>query len=222
MELKGKFIVIEGTDGSGKTTQVELLTQELKQKNVPYEVIDFPRYDDNPYGALVGRYLKGEFGGLYQVSPYLASLPYTMDRLLALPLINEWISVGKLVIANRYVSANKGHMAAKLPVAERVRFIKWIDRLEYETNKIPKPDLTLLLFLPAELGQMHVDKRGKGRDIHERNLKYQGDTADIFLHLAKTEPNWIVIDCFHNGSIKSREEIHKQIMQVLAERKIIL
>lgn len=226
MRENGKFIVIEGTDGSGKLTQVELLTHRLQEHKHPYQVIDFPRYKDNLYGSVIREYLNGEYGALYEVHPKLASIPYAIDRLLAKPLIEKWKDDGDLVIANRYVSANKAHMAAKLPVEERDNFIRWLDELEYGTNRIPRPDLTILLYLPVEIAQSNVDRKGYGRDIHEDNLKYQGDTADIFLRLAKSESKWEMIKCATQISdghttMKVRGEIHSEIMNVLKRNGIL-
>src|SRR5438045_2336719 len=111
---KGFLIVIEGIDGSGKTTQANLLSGYLKSKNIPHEVINFPRYEDNLYGKLIRRYLNGEFGEAKKVDPYLMSLAYAGDRNLAKPLIENWLLEGKIVVANRYVSSNKAHMGANL------------------------------------------------------------------------------------------------------------
>lgn len=232
MTENGKFIVIEGTDGSGKATQIELLTHRLQEHNYSYQVIDFPRYKDNPYGRVIKEYLNGEYGTLYEVHPKLASIPYAIDRLLAKPLIEKWRDDGSLVIANRYVSANKAHMAAKLPIEERDNFIRWLDELEYETNRIPRPDLTILLYLPVGMAQSNVDRKGYrdylnnkiGRDIHEDNLKYQGDTADIFLRLAKSEPNWEIVECatqISDWTMKVGGEIHFEIMNVLKRNGIL-
>ncbi len=112
---KGKLVVIEGSDGSGKATQVELL-----RKAIDCVVFDFPRYKDNIYGQLIERYLKGEFG---QVSAYFASLPFAIDRLLAKPEIEKALQNGKLVLCNRYTASNKAHMAANLPDMEREEFM---------------------------------------------------------------------------------------------------
>ena len=104
---KGFLIVIDGIDGSGKSIQVDLLSKYLEEKNIPFEIISFPRYEDNEYGKLVKRYLEGEFGGINEVNPYLISLAYAGDRALAKPLIENWLNGGQVVIANRYVSSSK-------------------------------------------------------------------------------------------------------------------
>jgi len=157
---QGKLIVIDGIDGTGKTTQIELLKQalvsqgplrpplawlrRLSEASVPLEAISFPRYEDNIYGKLIRRYLEGEFGSIDKVHPYLMSCIFAGDRALAKPLIEKWLSEGKLVLVNRYVSSSKAHMGANLPEEKRKEFVKWLDELEYGTNKIPKEDLTIL------------------------------------------------------------------------------
>jgi len=131
---KGLFIIIDGIDGVGKTTQIELLKQSLASQGLVWETISFPRYDDNLYGKLIRRYLEGEFGGIEKVNPYLIALAYAGDRALAKPLIENWLQSGKLVIANRYVSSSKAHLSANLEEGKREDFMRWIDNLEYETK----------------------------------------------------------------------------------------
>jgi dTMP kinase len=225
---KGKFVVIDGTDGSGKGTQVELLKQKLKILKTPFEVIDFPRYEDNDYGRLVGRYLKGDFGPMESLNPYLVALPYAGDRALAKPLIEKWLAQGKLVIANRYVPSNKAFSAARMSPKEGREFIDWDDQLEYETNKIPREDLVLLLYVDPKVIQQNVDQkevRGymgqKARDIHEANFAYQKKVAKTYLQLAESENHWHVVQCMQGKTMRTREEIHEEILQALKDKKMI-
>ncbi|MBI2338025.1 dTMP kinase [Candidatus Daviesbacteria bacterium] len=213
---QGKLIVIDGIDGSGKTTQVNLLAEYLKEKKIPYEVISFPRYEDNLYGKLIRRYLEGEFGDINDVNPYLVALAYAGDRVLAKPLIEKWLAEGKLVIANRYVSASKAHLGANLPEEKRAEFINWLDELEYGTHKMPKADLTILLKVDPKIGQKNV--AGKHTDIHEQNLKHLEEAHKIYLELAKSEDNWYVVDCANDGGMKTREKIQSEIRQILQNR----
>lgn len=227
MNKKGFFLVIDGTDGSGKATQIDLMKIALTNLKVSHEIIDFPRYEDNLYGKLVGRYLKGEFGGLDQVSPYLASLAYAGDRMLAEPLMKKWLQQNKLVISNRYVPSSKAHQSAKLPKKEQASFMQWLDELEYRTNGIPREELVIFLYVPPQIGQKLVEQKesrsymgGKGKDIHESNLQYQIDSSKLYLQQAKKEKHWVVIKCTKKGQMRSREEIHAEIMQVLAQKGI--
>lgn len=202
---KGRLIVIEGSDGSGKATQIEL----LKKAFVESVVFDFPRYKDNIYGELVGRYLKGEFGNL---SPYFASLPFAMDRALAKPQIEQALRDGRLVLCNRYVSSNKAHMGANLPSEERAEFFNWLDRVEYEVNGLPKPDLTIFLQVSPDIGQKNITGE---KDIHEKSLKHLTEANKIYQDLANSEPNWKIVECSENDQMKSPEIIHQRVMEIL-------
>lgn len=212
---KGKLVVIEGIDGSGKTTQIELLKKYLASQGVPLEAISFPRYEDNIYGKLIKRYLGGEFGSLEQVSPYLMSLSYAGDRFLAKQLIEKWLTEGKIVIANRYVSSSKAHLGANLPEEKRGEFFKWLDELEYRTNGMPKEDLTILLNIDPKVGQMNIIDRHP--DIHEKNLKHLKQAGQIYMNLAKEESGWYIVECMEADQVRSQEEIHQEIINILNE-----
>lgn len=213
---KGKLIVIDGTDGSGKTTQINLLSKWLDLQGVPWEAISFPRYGQNKYADQVTKYLEGKFGDIKKVDPYKIAEFYAGDRLLAKDLINGWLNSGKVVLANRYVSSNKAHMGANLPEKDREKFFKWLDELEYKKNKIPKEDLTILLVVDPKVGQKNVSGKGK-KDIHEGNLKHLEEANKIYLKLSKMEKNWIVINCMKDGKMRSPDDIHKQIVKILNE-----
>ncbi|MCR4305867.1 MAG: hypothetical protein NUV73_02175 [Candidatus Daviesbacteria bacterium] len=210
---KGKLIVIEGIDGSGKTTQIDLLAKALAEKNIPYEVISFPRYGDNIYADLVTRYLEGEFGSINEVNPYLISLAFAGDRLLAKLQIEKWLDEGKIVLSNRYISANKAHMGAQLPENQRWEFIQWLDELEYQTNQMPREDLTILLKVDPKTGQKNV--AGRLPDLHEEDITHLEEANKIYLELAKKEASWYTIACTKDGDMRSPEEIHKELLVVL-------
>lgn len=211
---QGRLIVVEGIDGSGKTIQIELLKQALASQGVPLEALEaisFPRYEDNIYGKLIKRYLEGEFGSIDEVNPYLMALAYAGDRALAKPLIEEWLSDGKIVIADRYVSSSKAHLGANLADEKRAEFTAWLDELEYNTNNIPREDLTILLSVDPKIGQQN----SANQDIHEKNIKHLEVANKIYLDLAKKEDSWYVIDCMKDGRMRTREEIHQQIIVIL-------
>lgn len=230
MRKRGHFVVIEGTDGSGKATQTKLLRRFLQILNYPHQVISFPRYGGNPYSKLIEKYLRGEFGDLNNdVGTYLVSLAYAGDRFLAKPLIQRWLAEGDMVIADRYVPSNKAFMAAKLPSELRQDFIEWMDDLEYNINGIPREEMVIFLYMPSEktfenIAQKKVREHleGQERDIHESNIKYQEEVGKLYLNMAKTEPNWQIIECLNKkGELKKPEEIHQEIVDVLKQEGIL-
>ncbi len=213
---RGKLIVIDGIDGSGKTTQIELLNQYLALQGQALEVIDFPRYEDNEYGKLIKRYLEGEFG--QNVNSYLVAAIFAGDRLLAKPLIENWLQSGKLVIANRYVSASKAHLGANLPEVERENFMGWIDQLEYQTNGMPKPNLNILLNVDPKVGQMNALK-DQLKDIHEESSSHEEIAAQIYLELSQAEENWAVVNCMIGDKMRPKEDIQRDIIVILDQTK---
>lgn len=211
---KGFFIVIDGIDGAGKTVQIDLLKKYLAGKNIPFELISFPQYGKNEYAKQIEQYLEGKMGKLEDVDPYVIAKLYASDRLTARYLMNKWLKGGKLIIANRYVSANKAHLGANLTEEKRGEFMEWINQLEYQINGMPKPDLTILLKVDPKVGQQNALKDHKV-DIHEKSLEHEEKAARIYLELSQNEPNWVVVDCMENEQMRSPEEIHKEITQIL-------
>lgn len=211
--MKGILLVFEGIDGSGKTTQIELLSKYLSDKNIAHQVINFPRYGENAYSELITRYLTGEFGSIDNVNPYLIALAYAADRLLAKPLIENWLQSGKVVLADRYVSSSKAHLGANLPEDKKEEFLSWLEKLEYQTNQVPKPDLTILLKVDAKIGQHNAQK--DSIDIHEKSLEHEQKASQIYDKLSQVEGNWQVIDCMENGQMQEKQVISKIIVEIL-------
>lgn len=207
---QGLLIVFEGIDGSGKTTQIELLKKFLALQGVAWEAISFPQYGKNKYADQIESYLKGNIS----YDSYSIAKAFAGDRLLAKPRIVSWLKKGKLVIANRYASSSKAHLGANISETEREDFFKWLNELEYKTNDIPKEDLTILLNVDPKISQKNL---GEGNDIHERSLKHLTEASKIYLQLAKSNSNWYVVECIKAGKMKPREEIHKRIMEILDE-----
>ncbi|MGB9707619.1 MAG: dTMP kinase, partial [Microgenomates group bacterium] len=218
---KGKLIVIDGGDGSGKTTQAQLLVDYLKEKGEKVKYYDFPRYYSSFHGRLVGRFLAGEFGQLDQISPYLASLAYALDRASVKEEMDEWLTKGGIIICNRYVTSSMAHQAARLPEEKRKEFINWLDELEYRQHKMPRPDLVIYLYVPWQIGlqltEKKVNKRRyfKGQDIAEKDIKHRQEAEKMYLYLAKTQKNWVKIDCVEEGEILSIKKIHQKIIKIL-------
>ena len=210
--MKGKLIVLDGTDGSGKTTQTELLVERLKKERHSVEVISFPQYGDKCAG-LVEDYLAGRFGTAKEVGPYRAAIFYAGDRYAASSKIRKWLSEGKVVIANRYVFSSMGHQAGKISdLSKRDGFLAWLKDLEYNIFGIPKEDLNILLYVPFEIGMELAKKRAKGnkQDIHEVDVGHMKEASESYLYVAK-KFKWPVIECAPSGSILPKEEIAEMV-----------
>ena len=192
MDARGKFIAIEGTDGSGKTGQFERFILALPE-SVKIGTLDFPRYGE-PSSYFVQKYLSGKYGG--EVGPYAASLFYALDRFDAKLKILQWFEEERLVVANRYVASNMGYQGAKLvSKGEREKFYRWLYALEYETLGIPKPDLNIVLHVPAEIASELITKSGRQKDIHEIDTAYQKRAEEVYLEIASLFPkDFRVID----------------------------
>lgn len=226
------FIVIEGLDGAGKSTQIKLLQDYLETKKIRFKFLHFPRTDAPYYGELIARFLRGEFGVIGSVDPYLVALIYSGDRTDASGTINSWIQKGYLVIADRYVDSNIAFQCAKLDKEEdKEQLRNWILSFEYEYNKIPKPDLVLFLDVPFHFTReklastrIGVDRdylNGK-QDIHEENLHFQEKVRKVYLSEANWSPGFHVIDCSDNASsILSQDKIFRKILALLQQKKIV-
>lgn len=220
---KGKFFVIDGTDGSGKATQTKLLADGLEKSGHKVKTIDFPQYENNFFGKMVGRYLSGEFGNSSEVSPYLASILYAGDRFEEKEQIEKWLSKGFIVIADRYASSNQIHQGGKVSnPKKRKEFLAWLEELEYEIFKIPRPDVIIYLDMPIAISQKLLQTKSaqkkktylKGKkDIHENDLKHLSDAKNSAIKLIKKSNNWIKIDCAKNGKPLAIEEISRNIMK---------
>lgn len=218
---KGKFIVIEGTDGSGKATQTALLLKALKKKGVKVATTDFPQYG-NPSSYFVEKYLRGEYGTTEEVGAKKGSIFYALDRFDKSFEMKKWLKEGRFIVSNRYVSANMGHQTAKIVgKKKRDQFLEWLAELEYDIFQIPKPDKTILLYVPPEVGQKLVDQKnkreytkGKKRDIHEADLDHLKKAAEAYKYVA-SKFKWTTIDCAPKGELLSREEVHKRVLEVV-------
>lgn len=213
----GKFIVIDGTDGAGKGTQCKLLIERLQKEGYPVMSADFPQYGQKSAG-LVEEYLAGKYG---ELNAYAASIFYAVDRFDASFKIRQWLEEGKVVISNRYVTANAGHQGGKIDSAdERKKYFDWLHELEYGTFNIPKPDLNIILHVTAELAQQLVDQKdaqqrnyvaGAKRDLHEADLGHLKRAEQTYLEITRTFPNTDLIECMENDTMLSIEAVHAQI-----------
>ena len=188
---KEKFIVIEGIDGTGKTTQTKLLIEKFKKLNIQIKTINFPQYNTKSAG-LVEEYLSGKYGEAEKVSPYQASIFYAADRFDASFKIKKWIAEKNIVISNRYIGSNMAHQGCKIKnQTERKKYFNWLYNLEYKIFKIPKPDINIILDAKAEIAQKlsqqrtKEDWKGKNNDIHQNNLNHLKQARKIYLEIAK-------------------------------------
>jgi dTMP kinase len=220
---KGKLIVIEGGDGSGKATQTRLLVNSLSNYgNV--STFEFPRYKQSTFGELIGRCLAGEFGNFLELSPYLSSLPYILDRARAKYLLLESLKEGH-VVCDRYTPSNIAHQAVKLPEEKREEFIEFLESGEYEELGLPVPDLVVYLYVPPREAQSLIENKKKRdylakageKDLHEANVQYQEDVSSIFKKLCSERQNWKMIDCMKNGNLLSREEVHLKVIKTVKQ-----
>lgn len=215
---RGKFIAIEGIDGSGKGTQSALLSSRLMREGINNTVFSFPTYEKSYFGKLTGRLLNGEFGSIKEINPYLFSIPFALDRWQAAPQIEAALSAGTWVVTDRYVLSNLAHQSAKLLPEKRKQFIDYEREMEYEIMGIPKEDLDILLYVNYETGRELVDSKkdrryldGKKRDIQEEDLEHQHETSKVYLSLVDLLPNVKMINCYHEGQLMAREQIHELV-----------
>ncbi|OGK10397.1 hypothetical protein A2767_02540 [Candidatus Roizmanbacteria bacterium RIFCSPHIGHO2_01_FULL_35_10] len=225
---KGKLIVIDGGDGSGKTIQAKLLLGNFKTNNLPVKYFDFPQYESF-YGKTVAKFLRGEFGNIDQVSPYLASLAYALDRSTVKKEMKDFLTKGGYIIANRYATSNMVYQAAKFENdKEREEFIRWVYQLEYEVQRIPKENIVIYLQVPWQTGIKLTKNKlvrkyllGNKKDIHEENDIYRQKVEKMYLSLAKRYKHWVKIDCEADKKLLSPEKIHKKVLTILKEKSVI-
>lgn len=229
--MRGKLIVIEGIDSSGKTTQLHLLKNFLQTEKISFKTIDFPRYDDSFYGKMIARFLRGEFGPLEQSNPYIISVIYALDRAEAKDTMEKWLDDGEIVISNRYATSNMAHQAGRVPKNQRQKFITWDEELEYTINKIPREDIVIFLDVPYTTAKqlMKNENRqnrgyinGKKKDMVEKDETYLKHAEETYSFLAKKFPHWVRISCVDKkGALRTKEAIHEEIKKILRERKIL-
>lgn len=221
------FIVVEGLDGAGKSTQVKLIREELKRRNIESEYLHFPRFDAPIFGDLIARFLRGELGNLNDVNPYLVALIYAGDRADASATIKKWLSEGKYVIVDRYVYSNIAYQCAKInDPKEKVKLRDWIFDTEYNKYNIVKPDVSLFLNVPFKFTEKKLTEVREGddrdylqgaRDIHEESLTLQQCVREVYLSEARLDDkSLIVIDCAsESGEMLAPEQIYKKISRII-------
>ena len=217
----GKLIVIEGTDGSGKSTQFKLLTQRLENEHHTFQKLVFPQYSE-PSSALIRMYLGGEFGTHpSDVNAYAASAFYAVDRYASYKKVwGQWYENGGLIVSDRYTTSNAVHQASKEPEERQAEFLKWLYDFEYDKLGLPRPDLVLYLDVPTDFTETMMRRREQATntlaDIHEQDMAYLA-TCRRTGKAAAEYYGWTVINCVRDGEMRSIEDIHEEIYRHVAE-----
>lgn len=218
----GKIFVIDGTDGSGKQTQFDLLKSHLDKDKIEYKTVSFPNYD-SPSSSLVKMYLSGEFGENAQdVSPYIASTFYAADRYATFQKeLKKYYEDGGIILADRYTTANMVHQAGKIKDEnEREKFLNWLYDLEFNLYGLPMPTKVFFLNMPTEKVEELIKNRenkfthNSKKDIHERDPKHLKDAYNAACSLVE-KYNWNEIKCVKNNEIRTREDIHEEIYKIV-------
>lgn len=224
MPTRGKFIVLEGIDGSGKRTQLSALALTLSRRGVTFSQISFPNYSGF-FGKLVARFLNGDFGPLTAVDPHFSALLYAGDRLESKPAIEAALASGKAVLADRYIGSNLAHQGARAPREKRLEFLTWLKQLEYGVYGLPVEDLVVYLRVPVAeahrlIGQKAARDYTKLRhDLQEADAAHLEAAAQVYDELAR-QPNWVKVECFDAsaGALRAPAEIHEEILAAVDAR----
>lgn len=227
-----KLFVIEGVDGAGKSTQIALLRNYLAGKGYHTEFLHFPRTSAPYFGELIARFLRGEFGSLEAVDPYLVAMLYAGDRKDAAREVGSWLKEGKIVLLDRYTYSNIAYQCAKMSQKdEQDALMKWILNLEFSHFEIPRPDLNIFLDVPFSFTEKKLTGMRTGndrtylngmKDIHEESMDFQRKVRDMYLRVAAADDLLDVVDCSNNqGAMLAPEEIFELILNLLLKKKLI-
>jgi len=220
------FIVIEGLDGSGKSTQVKMLRTHMESHQINHRYLHFPVIESAFFGELIARFLRGDLGSINQVDPYIVALLYAGDRFNAKPQIEEWLHNNINVLTDRYLYSNIGFQCAKAQSTEDVqKLYKWIFELEYEYFKIPKPDLSIFLDVPISFVQQKLAEQRPGDDrsylegkidIHEADISFQKRVREMYLMAVENDASFIKINCISDeGKMLAPEIIFRKILDLI-------
>lgn len=224
MPARGKFIVFEGIDGSGKRTQLESLARAFTRQGIQFSQISFPDYHGF-FGRMVAQFLNGEFGPLASVDPRFSALLYACDRLESKPAIEAALASGKTLLADRYVASNLAHQGARVPAEKRGEFIAWLKTLEYQVNALPAEDFVIYLRLPVAQAHRLIGAKAARdytelrRDLQEADIAHLEAAARVYDDLA-AQTNWLTVECLDasSGNLRAPENIHREILAAIEAR----
>ena len=220
--MHGRILDFEGIDGTGKSTQAKLLLNYLNNTKKKHSFYKFPQYQKTFHGKTITKFLRGEFGTISDVSPYLISLAYAMDGVTVKEELFDDLNEGKLIICDRYAPSNKAHQAAKMIEPKRADFLRWLDELDYKVNKMPREDYVILLDMPVETSFKLLKKIPRKKDIHETEQPYMEEARKVYLKMARGNKHWFVVSCAdEQGKLKGKNKIHKEIVEILSQKNII-
>jgi dTMP kinase len=224
MARRGKLIALEGIDGSGKRTQLDLLVRALESRGLETMRTSFPRYESF-FGKLVGRFLNGDFGALDEVDPHFSALLYAGDRFEAKAELEAALATGKTVLLDRYIGSNLAHQTARVAPGKRDAFLSWLKHLEYGIYGLLAEDLVVYLRVPAAEAHRLVGLKSarnyttRRHDLQEADVRHLEQAAEIYDRLV-TEPNWVRIECVDasSGALSAPEKIHQDVLAAVESR----
>ncbi len=210
-KIGGKLITIEGIDGCGKRTQTDMVCDYLIEKGYNVKKFSFPNYD-GLIGEAIACYLRGEYGDVDSVPHKLLSIAYASDRLKIKDEIKKYLLKDYIVLCDRYTYSNV-FQAAKMKQKEKMKFIGWVEQLEFKEMKIPKPDLNFYLHIDFEKSIDRTKKREKKKyqedkeDIHEKNISLLKDASELYCLLCENRKDWFMVNQMKSGKQISKEEV---------------
>lgn len=227
-----KLFVVEGVDGSGKSTQIKLLREFFENRGSVCEYLHFPRTGSPYFGELISRFLRGEFGSLNEVNPWLVAMLYAGDRKDASDLIRSWLNKGYVVLLDRYTYSNIAYQCAKLDdPEEQLKLMRWILDLEFRHFSIPVPDLNIFLDVPVSFTKNKLSEARTGddrkylngtKDIHEGSLAFQVKVREMYLKVSKADDRLSVVNCSDpHDRMLPVNDIFRLITGIIKKRNLI-
>lgn len=226
------LIVVEGLDGAGKSTQIQMLSKYFEKNGFASNYLHFPRMDKPFFGELISKFLRGEFGDIKDVNPYLVAMIYAGDRKDASDIISKWLNEGQYVLLDRYVYSNIAYQCAKLDnLSERNKLKEWIIKLEFEHFKIPRPSLNIFLDVPFSFTEEKLDGKRSGNDreylngspdIHEASLQFQNTVRQVYIDSSRSDPGLEILKCSNEaGDILAPKNIFQNIINLLHQKQLL-